>query len=75
MCSIKMQEEYIFIHDALVKALIDGMIDGVAIKKSTFEEDTAAGKVEKGITIENDSALRKEREIEALVNQYGDDDD
>ena len=51
------------------------MIDGVAIKKSTFEEDTAAGKVEKGITIENDSALRKEREIEALVNQYGDDDD
>ena len=51
------------------------MIEGVAVGKGTFEEDTAAGKVEDGVTIENDSALRKQREIEALVNEYGDDDD
>ena len=51
------------------------MIDGVAIGTGAFKKVTAAGKMEEGVTIENDSALRKEKEIETLVNQYGDDDD
>ena len=62
-----MQEEYIFIHDALVEALKEGMIEGVKIETGECKSlekgnDTKAEVVTNG----NKRDLIKEKEIEAF---------
>ena len=52
-----MQDEYIFIHDALVEALIDGMIEGVKIETESTREHKS---LEEDMTkeVEKESALQ-----------------
>ena len=60
-----MQEEYIFIHDALVEALKEGIIEGVKIEtgECTSLEKGNDTKAEV-VTTENKRDLIKEKEIE-----------